>query len=71
MALYYTMHVVTGIKCSATVIKSFSRTLYREGEAKFLRCSLNYEGAYSIMEPAEFCIVELSLGLENELWIKI
>ena len=26
----------------------------REGEAKFLRCSLYYEGAFSIMEPAEF-----------------
>ena len=27
---------------------------YREGEAKFLRCSLYYEGAFSIMEPAEY-----------------
>ena len=26
----------------------------REEEAKFLRCWLYYEGAFSIMEPAEF-----------------
>ena len=26
----------------------------REGEAKFLRCSSYYEGAFSIIEPTEF-----------------
>ena len=31
----------------------------REGEAKFLRCSLYYEGAFSIMEPAEFSSISL------------
>ena len=31
----------------------------REGEAKFLRCLLYYEGAFSIMEPADFSSISL------------
>ena len=31
----------------------------REGEAKFLRCLLYYEGALSILEPAEFSSINL------------
>ena len=31
----------------------------REGEAKFLRCSLYYGRAFSIMEPAEFTSIGL------------
>ena len=41
-----------------TFIGVFSQS-YREGEAKFLRCSLYYEGAFSIMEPAEFSSISL------------
>ena len=42
-------------------------TSNREGEAKFLCGSLCYEGAFSIMEPAEYprnaCTIELSVRL--------
>ena len=35
-------------------LRIFRRCFFREGEAKFLCCSLYYEGALSIMEPVEF-----------------
>ena len=36
----------------------------REGEAKFLHCSLYYEGAFSVLEPAEFSGISLLSKIE-------
>ena len=41
----------------------------REGDSKFLRCSLNFEGTHSIMEPVEYSSISLSSKIE--LWVRI
>ena len=42
-----------------TFLKELLIVCFREREANFLRCLLYYEGAFSIMEPAEFSSISL------------